>query len=97
MLIWNTKVLLHERLFRVEEADRTSLFLEIKSGIPQGSVLGPALYLHYTADLPEINSATSAIFADNTAILTNSKDPTTVSYTLPRWNRIRRNSNKLLT
>ena len=46
----------------------TSLF-PIRAGVPQGSVLGPILYVIYTTDLPNSNDVITAMYADNTAIL----------------------------
>ena len=39
------------------------------SGVPQGSVLGPFLYIIFTADIPQQNSTTINTFADDTAVL----------------------------
>ena len=42
----------------------------IRAGVPQGSVLGPHLYVLYTADMPEIGEeGMNATFADDTAFL----------------------------
>lgn len=56
------------RTFQVHYGESTSEIKPILAGVPQGSVLGPLLYVLYTADLPCLNDITMATFADDTAI-----------------------------
>jgi hypothetical protein len=46
----------------------------IKAGEPQGSVLGPTLYVLYTSDLPTSTNTTLGLFADDTVILSVNGD-----------------------
>lgn len=58
-----------DRCFRIKQEEAYSDLRQIKAGVPQGSVLGPVLYLLYTRDIPDLNKDTIATFADDTAIL----------------------------
>jgi hypothetical protein len=72
--------------------DDLSDYKPIKSGVPQGSVLGPFLYLIFSTDLPQTNDTLIDTFADDTAILTSYPDPRRASEklqnhlnTINRW------------
>ena len=58
----------------------TSEWRRIPAGVPKGSVLGPLLFLVYTADLPyaiQSDSVDSNQFADDTFLVSRSENPST--------------------
>lgn len=73
------KSYLTDREFRTKIGEETSQNYPIKAGVPQGSVLGPILYLLYTSDLPTTNNTTTGTFADDTTIMACHEDPTTAT------------------
>lgn len=66
---------LKERYFRVRHGTEMTALYPINSGVPQGSVLGPILYLLYTADLPTNENITTSTYADDTAVLAVHQNP----------------------
>lgn len=76
------KSYLSDRQFMLKLEDVQSDLFPIESGVPQGSVLGPLLYIIFTADVPTTFNTTMATFADDTAILSSSDDPITASLNL---------------
>ena len=67
VLLW-IREFLRDRSQRVVLADAKSDMATITSGIPQGSVLGPMLFLIYVNDLPEEVLSTLKLFADDTKL-----------------------------
>ena len=64
LLLW-IKNFLHDRQQRVTIGDSSSDWTPVSSGIPQGSVLGPILFLIYINDLPGAIDCCIKFFADD--------------------------------
>ena len=66
---------LNNRRQRVVLNGMESSWAEIRAGVPQGSVLGPLLFLIYINDLEEGIESSVKFFADDTSLFSVVKDP----------------------
>ena len=65
VLSWITDFL-SNRSHYVTVNNSSSDSVPVTSGVPQGSVLGPVLFIYYINDMPEVTDQDLAIFADDT-------------------------------
>ena len=79
------KSYLYESQFETKFNGETSSRFHIHSGLPQGSILGPLLYVLYTSDLPTSKETTLGTFADDTAIFATHADPKIASLNLQEY------------
>ena len=70
LLAWITDFL-NQRTMRVMVRGHVSNWADVTSGVPQGSVLGPLLFILYVNDIPEIIASPVSLFADDTKLWRN--------------------------
>ena len=73
---------LHDRKQRVVLPGATSDRLNIRAGVPQGSILGPLLFLIYINDIVEDIHSSIRLFADDTSLYIIVDDRTESAVTL---------------
>ena len=69
------KSFLNNRFQRVVLNAQCSNWLSVLAGIPQGSILGPLIFLIYINDLPEGLQSSVKHFADDTSLFSTVYDP----------------------
>ena len=69
---------LHDRKQRFVLNNTNSAFLPVKAGVPQGSVLGPLLFLLYINDISDNLCSVTRLFADDSSIFATSSDIQTI-------------------
>ena len=86
------KSYLSNRSFEVKSNGIFSCSKKINAGVPQGSILGPILYIIYTTDMPTSLLTHTSTFADDTALVSIHKYPAVASdqlqthvYELEKW------------
>ena len=75
---------LSDRFQRVLLNGQISKWSQIKAGVPQGSVLGPLLFLVYIDDLSEELTSNIKLFADDTSIISVVRDSSSFNENLPK-------------
>ena len=79
------KSCLTERTQCVQLEGAKSNFLSVEIGVPQGSILGPLLFILYINDFPHVfEHITTYLYADDTALFIEGKDEKKIQNTLNR-------------
>ncbi|GFX38280.1 probable RNA-directed DNA polymerase from transposon X-element [Trichonephila clavipes] len=83
-LILIIKSFLNNRSFAVRVNDTHSSTKQIRAGAPQGALLSPTLFNIYINDIPKTRQTTVCLYADDTAILTQSANKNCITHFLHR-------------
>jgi len=92
LLLW-IENFLKDRKQRVLVNGSASTWSNVISGIPQGSILGPILFIIYINDIPELLQSTCKLFADDTKlykVISNCNDQSKLQsdlYSLCQWSK----------
>jgi hypothetical protein len=73
---------LNDRKQRVVIDGQESPWLPVNAGVPQGSVLGPLMFLIYINDITSVVQSNIRLFADDTTLYVDVDDPTAASQAL---------------
>ena len=69
------KAFLSERIQQVRVDQSFSSWIPVKSGIPQGSVMGPILFVIFINDMPDVVDSMCQLFADDAKLYRNVTSP----------------------
>ena len=99
ILTW-IEAFLTDRRHRVVVNDSRSSSADVTSGIPQGSVLGPMLFICYINDMPSSVLSSIYLFADDAKLYSNTSsddDPPHSSTTFSNWRNDQRKGSYVST
>ena len=73
LLDWLTDFLIGRKQ-RVVLGENVSEWKDVMSGVPQGTVLGPLLFVIYINDMPDVVNNLTKLFADDTKLISTIKN-----------------------